>query len=81
MGRIRTDVSSAFGAVVVDVSGGDQVIVSGCRGLWVGTSGDVVVDMPNATGITFADVVGLLPIQVTKIYQTGTTASDVVALL
>lgn len=80
-GRIQKDVSSAFGALAVDVSSADQALIAGCRGLYIGTTGDVKVDMPNATGITFTAVpVGVLPVQATKVYESGTTASDIVAL-
>jgi hypothetical protein len=80
-GRIQRDVSSAFGAVAVDVSGGNQTLAGGCRGLYVGVSGNIKVDLPNATGITFSNVpVGIFPVQAIKVYQTGTTATGVVAL-
>jgi hypothetical protein len=80
MGRVSHDVSSAFGAVAVDLTSTDQVITSGCRGLHVGGSGTVKVDMPSAEGITFTGVTGILPIQVTKVYKTGTSATSIVAL-
>lgn len=80
-GRVQRDISSAFGAVAIDVSGGDQTLAAGCRGLYVGGTGNIKIDMPNATGVTFAGVAaGILPVQVTKVYQTGTTATSVVAL-
>lgn len=80
-GRIQQDVSSAYGAVAVDVSGGNQTLPSGSRGLYVGVTGHIKIDMPNATGITFSNVpVGVLTVQATRVYQTGTTAASVVAL-
>lgn len=80
-GRTYKDLSPAHGAVAVDVSSTDQVLAAGCRALYIGTTGHVVVDMPNATGITFSNVpVGVLNIQVTKVYNSGTTASTIVAL-
>lgn len=80
-GRVQRDVSSAFGAVAVDVSGGNQTLPSGSRGLYVGVTGNIKIDMPNATGITFSNVaVGILPVQATRVYQTGTTATSVLAL-
>lgn len=80
-GRVQKDISSAYGAVAVDVSGGDQTLAPGCRGLYVGTAGAIKIDMPNATGITFTNVpAGILSVQVTKVYQTGTAASGIIAL-
>lgn len=80
-GRVQRDISSAFGAVPVDVSAADQALPAGCRGLYIGTTGDVKIDMPNATGIVFPNVpVGILTVQATNIYNSGTTASDIVAL-
>lgn len=81
MSGIYHDVSSAHGAVAVDVSSADQSLALGCRGLYVGTTGDIKVDLPSNTGITFTNVaVGIFPVQVTKVYNSGTTASGIVAL-
>lgn len=79
MGSPTNDISSASGAVPVDVSGGDQVV--SCRALYIGGTGDVTVDTPHSTNVTFSAVpVGILPVQATKVYQTGTSATDIVAL-
>ncbi|ADE12142.1 spike base protein, RCAP_Rcc01079 family [Sideroxydans lithotrophicus] len=48
-------------------------------GLWVGGAGNVKVDMANGqTGVTFTAVPAgtLLKIAVTKVYATGTTATN-----
>lgn len=80
-GRVQKDISSAFGAVAVDVSSADQSLAAGCRGLYVGVSGNIKIDMPNATGVTFSNVpVGVLTVQAVKVYQTGTTATTMLAL-
>lgn len=53
-----------------------------CRGLYVGTAGDVKVDLyKGATGIIIKNLVaGMVhPISVTKVYSTGTTALDILA--
>ena len=52
------------------------------RGLYVGTAGDVTVDMAYGTTVAFVSVQAgtILPIQVTRIYSTGTSASNMVAL-
>jgi hypothetical protein len=51
------------------------------RALYIGGAGDVKVDI-GATAITFVGVAAgsLLPIRVTRVYATGTTASSIVAL-
>lgn len=52
------------------------------RGLYVGGAGNVAVDMAYGTPMTFVGVQGgtILPIQVTRIYATNTTATSIVAL-
>jgi len=53
------------------------------RALYIGAAGNVVVDMADGgTAVTFVAVQGgtILPIQVTRIYTTGTTASSIVAM-
>lgn len=78
---ILNDVSSARSAVAVDVSVSDQDLALGCRGLYIGTAGNIVVDLPGASSITFTNVpVGILPIQATQVYNSGTTAAGIVAL-
>lgn len=81
-GHVRADVSSAWGAVPVDVSATDQTLTAGCRVLYVGTSGDVKIDMPNASAITFANVPAgtTLTVQALKVYHTGTSAANILAL-
>lgn len=80
-GRNYFDISGAVGATPIDVSGGDQTLPAACRSLYIGVTGNVKVDLPKTTGITFTNVpVGIFPIQVTKIYQTGTTVTASFAL-
>lgn len=51
------------------------------RALYVGVSGDVKVDMIGSGTVTFVGVpVGILPVRVTRVYSTGTTATDIVAI-
>lgn len=51
------------------------------RGLYVGGTGNVVVDMAYGTTVTFTGVQGgtVLPVQVTRVY-TASTATNLVAL-
>ena len=52
------------------------------RRIYVGVSGDVKVDLQGGeTGVTFkAAPVGFLDIHATKVYATGTAATNLVAL-
>lgn len=50
--------------------------------LYVGTGGDVKVDMALGDTVTFTNVQSgtFMPIKVKRVYSTGTTASDITAL-
>jgi len=53
------------------------------RGLYVGGAGDVAVTMAeDGNNVTFVGVLAgsILPVQVTKVLSTGTTATNIVAL-
>jgi hypothetical protein len=66
----------------VAVTPSDATTLQVTRGLFVGTAGDVVVDMADqGSSITFANVANgqFLPIQVTKVLA-ATSASDILAL-
>ena len=61
--------------------GGEHAAVP--RALYVGSAGDVAVDMhKGGTNVLFAGIPAgtILPIRVTKVYLTGTTAGDLVAI-
>lgn len=68
------------GAAEIDVSSSDYAAPGGCY-LYVGTGGDVKVDTMNGNTVTYANVPSGkdMPILVTKVYSSGTTASDLVA--
>jgi hypothetical protein len=70
----------AHGAVAVTPS--DVTVIAMCRGLYVGTTGNITVRMADGQdNVLFTAVpVGILPIQVDKVYSTGTTASTIIAL-
>ena len=72
------DLSSAFSAVAVTL---DATIPS-CRGLYVGVSGDISVNMVGVgTAVIFKSApVGILPIQALKVNTTGTTATNLLVL-
>lgn len=71
---------TAYDAVSVTPS--DTGNLGGVRGLYVGTSGDVKVDTSGGTTTTFVSVISgtILPIRATRVYSTGTTASNIVAM-
>jgi hypothetical protein len=72
------DTSSARQAVAVTPS--DSTALHETRGLYIGTSGDVAVQIGTAT-VTFKSVpVGFMPVAVTKVMNTNTTASNILAL-
>jgi hypothetical protein len=53
---------------------------NGCV-LYIGTSGDLKVDTISGTTVTFKTVpTGFFPVQVSKVYATGTTGAEVIAL-
>jgi hypothetical protein len=57
--------------------------IAECRAVWVGVGGDITVDFRNSgTNITIAGVAAgsLLPIDVSRVYATGTTATDIVVI-
>ncbi len=66
------------------VTKSDSTTYAGARALWVGTTGDVAVIPAIAGGsaVTFTAVQGgtLLPIMVSKVMSTNTTASNMVIL-
>jgi len=53
-----------------------------CKAIYVGVTGDVKVDLTQTgTAIVFKAVpVGILPVQAMRVYSTGTTATNLVAL-
>ena len=53
---------------------------NGCV-LYIGGAGDLKVDTIAGSTVTFKAVpVGFFPVQVKKIYSTGTVATDIIAL-
>jgi len=69
-------------AVAIDIDSGNHGSLTH-NALYVGTGGNVKVNMATGgTGITFSNVASgqILPIQITQVWQSGTTAEDMVAL-
>lgn len=82
--RHANNTVSAHDALAVTPS--DSTVLPITRALYVGTGGTVVVVMAEAatasTTSTFTNVANgsVLPVQVSKVYSTGTTASSILAL-
>lgn len=66
----------------VAITKNDTTTFAATRGLYVGTGGDVAVEMAGGGTITFKNVAAgsLMPISVTKVLATGTVATDFVGL-
>ena len=78
---MKEDQLQAESAASVDISSTYYTSQIGSN-LYVGTGGDVKVDMLKKGTVTFTNVQdgSYLPIKITKVYKTGTTASDMLAL-
>lgn len=64
----------------VAVTPSDSTVLNPTRSLYIGVSGNLSVVI-NGQTVAFANVpVGILPVEVTRVRATGTTASSIVAL-
>jgi hypothetical protein len=76
--------SAVYGATQgVAVTKSDSTVLPVTRALWVGGAGDVAVIFTGDTAaVTLAGVAAgtMLPVQVTKVMSTNTTATSIVAL-
>lgn len=69
------------GAVAINYAGGDQVLTTYGRGIYVSTTGALKVDFVDGSTVTLSALpVGVYRFCVKKIYQTGSTAAGVVLL-
>ena len=71
---------SARRAAAVTLS--DSAILENTRALYIGGAGNLKVTMVEGGDVTFSGLNAgtILPIQVTKAYSTGSTATNIVAL-
>jgi hypothetical protein len=84
MGFIPTNkvTQQAIKAVAVDVSSSDVTLAIPGAVLYIGTGGDVKVTTISGDDVTFKNLANgsVLAVQVKKVFNTGTSASDIVAL-
>lgn len=77
-GRLR---NPAYDAAAVTPNDAADLPRVPARGLYVGVSGDVKVDMQGGGTVVFKAVpVGVLNVRVTRVYATGTAATNILAL-
>lgn len=75
--------SDAPGEFAVAVTPSDSTMIAQVpRALYIGTGGNVSVRMPRGNTVTFTSVPGgtILPVRVSRVNATGTTASNIVAI-
>ena len=70
--------SNAFAVTPADGSN----LTHAARALFVGGAGDVKVDTLGGDTVTFTGVLAgsILPVRILKVYATGTTATNIVAV-
>lgn len=78
-------VASTFGAtggVSVDVSAANQSLGRTARAFWIGGAGNLALTMDDGSSLTFVGIPAgtILPVQATVVLNSGTTATDVLAL-
>lgn len=65
------------------ITGSDTVdLADVSRGIYVGGAGDIKVDMANGGTVTLSGALAgsILPIRVSRVYSTGTTATNLINL-
>lgn len=74
------DLTGAKNAVAVTKS--DTTLLATTRALWIGGVGDVALEFESGATVTLTAVPAgtLLPVQVVRVLNTGTSATAIVAL-
>ena len=74
--------SKATNAVAITPDDANDLATTPTEGLYIGVTGDVKVDMIDGSTVTFTALKGgiVYPYSVSRVYATGTTATDIVAL-
>lgn len=72
----------ATGAVAISYGGGNQVLTTEARGVYISTAGDLAVVMRDGQAVTFTGLLAgqIYPICITQVTQTGSTAAGLVLL-
>jgi hypothetical protein len=79
----RADAISAPAQRGFTITPSDAVdLAAETRGLWIGASGDLALVLASGDEVTIAGAVGgtLLPLRVTRVKATGTSAAQLVGL-
>ena len=72
---------SGIDALPVDISSTDQPLAQVARALVIGTAGNLKVTTLQGNTVTLVGVpAGVLPLCVTKVFRTGTTAANISAI-
>lgn len=75
----QTDKPATGGEAVTPHDTNELTYVS--RALWIGSTGNLKVTMADGQELTFNSVpVGWMPLRVKKVFSTGTTAANIVAV-
>ena len=84
MGFIPTNkvTQQAIKAVEIDVTSSDEILAIPGGVLYIGTGGNVKVTTISGDDVTFMNLGSgsVLAVQVKKVFSTGTSASNIVAL-
>jgi hypothetical protein len=81
-GAYRTADATASARRAAAVTLSDTAVIENTRALFVGAAGSVKVSMVEGGDVTFVGVSAgtVLPIQVVKVWSTGTSAASILAL-
>jgi hypothetical protein len=73
---LDSPISNAFDILPSD----DVDIQAATRALYIGTPGDIRVRLLGGADVTFVQASGMLPVRVTRVFATETTADDIVGM-
>lgn len=81
MGYISAETNGATGAF--DITPADATdLQTSVRAIYVGGTGDIKVDHVDGSTVTYTGVeVGIFPVQVNRVYATGTTATSLIGMV
>jgi len=69
-----------FGGGLATTGSNTEYLPFTAGGLYVGTAGDLKVETIDGSVLTFVSASGFIPGIVTKVYVTGTSAQNIIAL-